>query len=213
MSIVEIKAMRSSQYVLLMALFYKPWRLIAGGIVTGAGISVMHYLGVMAMIVEDTEMPKFNAGIVTASVLISIVAAIIAYWILFRLLALYPYIELLRLISAATISVGVNAMHYTGMAAARTESSDHLSQYSKLTVNSDTAMYASMIASTFFLWGVVLLIIADLRMWFYAQSKKLREIDDMMRDLEAAPINYQATQTAVKRYKIIREQDAMIQKG
>jgi hypothetical protein len=34
MSIVEIIAMRSSKHVSFMALVHKPWRLIAGGIVT-----------------------------------------------------------------------------------------------------------------------------------------------------------------------------------
>jgi len=45
---------------------------------------------------------------------------------MFRLLALYPDIELLRLVSALVMSVAVNGMHYTGMAAATFHYSDGL---------------------------------------------------------------------------------------
>lgn len=100
-------------------------------------------------------------------------------------------------------------MHYTGMASARHAVSDTPSQHSNATVGSFTAMYASMLGSTFFLWAIVLLIIADLRMWFYAQSKKLREIDDMMQLLDATANKYHASQLAVTTYKSIRQQDAI----
>jgi hypothetical protein len=42
--------------------------------------NICHALVVMATIVEDTEMPKLNAGIFTASVLISIVSVYICIY-------------------------------------------------------------------------------------------------------------------------------------
>jgi NO-binding membrane sensor protein with MHYT domain len=76
MSIEEMKKMRSSKYILIMALFYKAERLIIGGMFTGCGVCVMHYLGMMAMIVEGVDMPAFNPGIVAASALIAMVSKI-----------------------------------------------------------------------------------------------------------------------------------------
>lgn len=42
------------------------------------------------------------------------IAATAAYWILFRLLALYPRMEALRFVSACVAALAVNGMHYTG---------------------------------------------------------------------------------------------------
>jgi hypothetical protein len=51
------------------------------------------------------------------------------------------------------------------------------------------------------------MVIADLRMWFYTQSKKLREINDIMHVLEASTIQCHASRFAIEKYKRIREQD------
>ena len=58
---------------------------------------------------------KWNPGIVAASVIIAIIAASAAYWILFRLLSLFPDLEVLRIACAVIMSLAVNGMHYTGM--------------------------------------------------------------------------------------------------
>lgn len=67
----------------------------------------------MAIRVDHYEMVS-NPSHITGSVIIAIVNAIFAYWILFRLLALYPKREILRVLSAVVIAIGVCGMHYTG---------------------------------------------------------------------------------------------------
>jgi NO-binding membrane sensor protein with MHYT domain len=61
---------------------------------------------------------EWNAGAVFSSVLVASVAAVVGYWILFRLISLYPRREILRLISALIIAMAVTAMHFSGAAAA-----------------------------------------------------------------------------------------------
>jgi NO-binding membrane sensor protein with MHYT domain len=68
----------------------------------------------MEAMVINNAMMKWDAGIIAVSVIIAIVASTAAFWILFRLLALYPRIELLRIACAAVASIAVNGMHYTG---------------------------------------------------------------------------------------------------
>jgi NO-binding membrane sensor protein with MHYT domain len=66
-----------------------------------------------SMMIEHCKM-NWNVGIVATSVVIAVVAATVAFWILFRLLALYPHYEILRIAGAVVASIAVNGMHYTG---------------------------------------------------------------------------------------------------
>ena len=86
--------------------------LLAGGVITGLGVAVMHYLGMAAM-----RMPgqiTYNPGLMVMSVLIAIVAATAALWAALTLRGV-----LATLGAAAIMGVAVSGMHYTGMAAMR----------------------------------------------------------------------------------------------
>jgi len=90
---------------MLLALVKNPVTLVVGGVVTALGVCVMHYLGMQAVVLDAVIV--WHSGIVAASVIIAIVAATAAYWILFRLLALYPQVEALRLLSSIVAAVAV----------------------------------------------------------------------------------------------------------
>jgi NO-binding membrane sensor protein with MHYT domain len=86
--------------------------LLEGGVITGLGVAVMHYLGMAAM-----RMPgqiTYNPGLMAVSVLIAIVAATAALWAALTLRGV-----LATLSAAAIMGVAVSGMHYTGMAAMR----------------------------------------------------------------------------------------------
>ena len=113
MSISEIRTLKINPLMItFLALTKNVHVLLAGGIVTAAGVCIMHYIGMKAIVLDARI--EWNYGVVAASVIIAIVAATAAYWILFRLLALYPQIEFLRLASSIIAAVAVNGMHYTG---------------------------------------------------------------------------------------------------
>jgi NO-binding membrane sensor protein with MHYT domain len=67
----------------------------------------------MHAIVADFKI-EWNAGIIASSVIIALVASVAGYWILFRLISLYPRREILRLASALVIATAVTSMHYSG---------------------------------------------------------------------------------------------------
>jgi NO-binding membrane sensor protein with MHYT domain len=86
--------------------------LLAGGLVTGVGIAVMHYLGMAAM-----RMPAqvaYAPGPMIGSVVIAIAVAIYVLWASTRLRAAWP-----TLLAALTVAVAVSAMHYMAMAGVR----------------------------------------------------------------------------------------------
>ena len=107
---VKITSKRS---VMLLALTTGLFQLIVGGIVTALGVCVMHYVGMLSHRFDGRM--EFIPGVVAASVIIAIIVGTIAYWILFRLLTMFPQWELLRLACALVMGVAVCAVHYTGM--------------------------------------------------------------------------------------------------
>jgi len=88
----------------------RPLTLLTAGLITGSGVATMHYLGMAAMRVQGTI--EYNVRIVALSVVIAVVAASAALWI----------VQHVRRALAATAAVpimglAVSGMHYTGMAA------------------------------------------------------------------------------------------------
>ena len=85
-------------------------RLLTGGAITGLSAAGMHYLGMAAMIVPATK--EYNPGLVALSVVIAVVAATAAFWLMQNARTVVH-----QLASAAVMGVAVCGMHYTGMAA------------------------------------------------------------------------------------------------
>lgn len=86
--------------------------LLAGGVITGLGVAVMHYLGMAAM-----RMPgrvTYNPGLMTLSVVIAIVAATAALWAALKLRGVWTTLG-----AAVIMGIAVSGMHYMGMAAMR----------------------------------------------------------------------------------------------
>ncbi|GLX92634.1 membrane protein [Herbidospora sp. NBRC 101105] len=83
-------------------------RLLAGGLLAGAGVGAMHYIGMFAMSMSGTL--AFDPVMVALSVLIAIVAATVALW--FTLKVEGP---LATTGAALMMGVAVTGMHYTGM--------------------------------------------------------------------------------------------------
>lgn len=90
----------------------RPLRLIAGGIVMGAAVNIMHYLGMFAMRFQGTM--SYDPLLVAASVAIAVVAATVALWFTLVLNS-----RLLRAVAGVIMGVAVVGMHYTGMLAMR----------------------------------------------------------------------------------------------
>ncbi|UIJ63770.1 signal protein [Amycolatopsis acidiphila] len=86
------------------------WRLVAGGVITGGAVNLMHYTGMRALEIKGTI--GYNPWLVLLSVVIAVVAATAALW--FTVAVDKP---LHRLAAGVVAGVAVTGMHYTGMAA------------------------------------------------------------------------------------------------
>jgi NO-binding membrane sensor protein with MHYT domain len=88
------------------------WKILLGGVFTGAGVAAMHYTGMAAMRIEGGI--EYDRDLVGASVLIAILAATVA-------LAMAVTVRTRGAIicSAVIMGVAVCGMHYSAMAAMR----------------------------------------------------------------------------------------------
>jgi PAS domain S-box-containing protein len=92
-------------------------RLVGGALVMGAGISVMHYLGMGAILIVPSI--GYDPLLVLASVLIAVGASFAALWLAFTLRTGKSWqMALARLGAALGMGVAISGMHYTAMAAA-----------------------------------------------------------------------------------------------
>ncbi|MGX1672549.1 MHYT domain-containing protein [Streptomyces sp. NPDC055400] len=81
-----------------------------GGVGTGLGVAAMHYIGMAAVELNGTI--SYDPAVVTASVVIAIVAASAALWA-----ALSVRGPAVAAVAALVMGFAVSSMHYSGMAA------------------------------------------------------------------------------------------------
>jgi NO-binding membrane sensor protein with MHYT domain len=87
-------------------------RLVAGGVIIGVGVAVMHYVGMAAMSMPGVM--SYNSPLVVVSVVIAIVAGTAALWI-----GTWIRGSAATVGAALVMGVAVCGMHYAGMAALR----------------------------------------------------------------------------------------------
>jgi NO-binding membrane sensor protein with MHYT domain len=86
--------------------------ILVGGIFTGAGVAIMHYVGMSAIDLYGEI--HYNLLLVVASVVIAIVAATAALWAAVNIKGMRAV-----LLAALIMGVAVNGMHHVGMTAAQ----------------------------------------------------------------------------------------------
>lgn len=92
--------------------------ILVGGVIMGAGICCMHYMGMQAL--QMNPGIDYDPAIVAVSVVIAVVASIVALWLAFTLRSEYGWRAQVKKGGAAVVmGLAVIAMHYTGMEAAR----------------------------------------------------------------------------------------------
>jgi PAS domain S-box-containing protein len=93
-----------------------PLRIGLGGLLMGAGIAAMHYVGMAAM--RLPAMCRYSHALVALSVLLAIVISMVALWLTFHLRTHVGSVSWRKLASATLMGAAIPVMHYTGMAAA-----------------------------------------------------------------------------------------------
>lgn len=174
LSMSEVRRMKNLRLLRLISTKSLGY-LVTGGVIAGSGVSIMHYIGMEAMYAHSTI--RWNPGVVAASVLIAIIASTVAFWILFRLLSLFPSREWLRLVSSFLMAVAVCGMHYTGMAAARFDYESNMTgkKYDSHYMSKDEAFYPVIAAAMIMISIITIILLADLRSIVHRYSAVLSQ--------------------------------------
>eukprot|EP01038_Epipyxis_sp_PR26KG_P020220 gene20220-28608_t len=106
----------SQQQILFFSVTKEIRHLLVGGIITGIGAPLMHFLEIESLDFRGTI--EWHYGFIALSVVIASVASIIGYWTLFRLLSIYHKRESLRILASLVLTSGICGMYYTSTAGA-----------------------------------------------------------------------------------------------
>jgi NO-binding membrane sensor protein with MHYT domain len=95
------------------------WPLLLGGLIIGCGVASMHYVGMSAIRVQASL--TYSPVLVTASVVIAVIAGTAALWAALRLDTLWSTV-----VASLIMGIAISGMHYTGMAALRVAAAPNL---------------------------------------------------------------------------------------
>jgi diguanylate cyclase (GGDEF)-like protein len=126
-------------------------RLLYGSLILGAGVVVMHYLGMNALLIAPT--PHWKLALVALSVLIAFVASGVALWLAFHLRQGEKNLLLMRGLASLVMGIAIAGMHYVGMAAAEFDQAS--SMHSHGVSDQGLAVWVTMITLT--ILGITLL--------------------------------------------------------
>jgi NO-binding membrane sensor protein with MHYT domain len=189
MTIGEMKQNKSRNSVVFRTLFKGISSLLTGGVFYAIALLVGSYLSVLSLVIDECTI-EWNAGPLVAVIILSINASCLCCWIVFRLLALYPYYESLRFACSILIGISICGVHYLFVGAAVTfvhvPGETFTPPYSSFIILKENDIYLGIIVGALLYSCVVLHItLADTRSWFYRSSKSSRTIDEKIMNIAA----------------------------
>jgi two-component system, sensor histidine kinase and response regulator len=152
---------------------------IVGGVVMGAGITAMHYIGMEAMRLK--AMCHFNHGLVALSVIIAIVVSVVAIGLSFHFRGDLGGAGWRKVSTAVVMGSAIPLMHYTGMAAASFTPSSTVAETAHAVSISTLGLAGIIIVTLMFLGVALITSMVDRR--YSVQTMDLRSSEDFLRML------------------------------
>ncbi|TPV60905.1 PAS domain S-box protein [Aestuariibacter sp. GS-14] len=97
-----------------------PLQIALGGVLVGAGIGAMHYIGMAAM--EMAPLLKYDSAIFALSIVVAVLLAMLSLWVrngLHKIIRTRLSNTNVNILAGIVMGFAISGMHYTGMAAAR----------------------------------------------------------------------------------------------
>ncbi|WP_346726939.1 MHYT domain-containing protein [Pusillimonas minor] len=144
-------------------------RLIAGGVLVGAGIGAMHYTGMAAM--QTPLQMRYDPAMFGLSIIVAVGMAMLALWVRYGLRHT-PFGPTPRLlISGLVMGLAIAAMHFTGMVAVRFIG-DPAPTQAGLLINTT---YASLALSSFTVTVTVMVVAVNGLIRAYDLNRRIQE--------------------------------------
>jgi len=160
---------------------------LTGSVVMGLGIAGMHYIGMAAM--RLPAVCHYSSLLVTFSLLIAIIASMVALVFTFGYREDFRGTTLAKVIGAAVMGAAISLMHYTGMMSASFNASALLPDMSRAISISSLGVGGIVIGTLIVQGAATLTSAADRRFAMQAQelqsSERFRQIAAILRDVLA----------------------------
>jgi NO-binding membrane sensor protein with MHYT domain len=177
-TLTEIKQMGKMR-ILRIVVTHSLHRIVLGGFVGGGGVALMHYLGMMSMEFQGTI--THDPGLVVLSVLVAIGAVTGGFWIFFRILSIFPSLDILRVACALNGMFSLSGVHFIGLASARFEYDPNVPPPDPhTTIDSECLLAGTLAASVAFCAIMQVYVLSDLRGWLLRTSAQLRLADSVI---------------------------------
>ena len=158
-------------------------RPVIGGIISGVAVGLMHYIGMMGM--EFQGSITYDPGIVVASCVTSILVILGGFWIFFRVLSLFPSLDILRIVCSCNGMFGISGLHYIGLQAATFNYDPQASPPDpRSTVDRYTMLIGVLLASSIYTLIILVYVISDLRAWLFQTSAQLHSADTTLASIQ-----------------------------
>jgi NO-binding membrane sensor protein with MHYT domain len=149
---------------------------VIGGLISGGAVGLMHYVGMIGMRFQGTI--EYDPGVVFASCITSVCVIIGGFWLFFRVLSLFPSLDILRVLSAGNGMFGISGLHYIGLQAATFHYDPDVSLPDPSnTIDSQQMLVGVLIACAIYTILVLVYVISDLRVWLLRTSMQLHHAD------------------------------------
>ena len=148
----------------------------------GIGCTATYFIGMMS--IEFQGYYVVDPGAAVGALIISLIGFITAFWIQFRLLALYPEKEVFRFLGAGIMAIGVCGCHYVSHASVVYvyDLTSHVHESKDTFVNpSADSVWIGFVVVMAFSWIVVILLITDLRTNFYERLHVISKVDALVK--------------------------------
>lgn len=152
-----------------------PLQIALGGVLVGAGIGAMHYIGMAAM--EMAPLLKYDLHIFLLSIVVAVFLAILSLWVrsgIHKIIDKKISNLKVNILAGAVMGLAISGMHYTGMAAARFISPPGLEMVSQ---DSEVSVFMAAVV-TFIATMVIALVLGISLLVKYKEISKVANANE-----------------------------------
>jgi hypothetical protein len=202
-TMVELKRMGQIK-ILCIVCTHAIGRPIVGGLISGTAMAIMHYVGMLGMRFQGEI--KYDPGVVLASCITSLFVLTCGFWVFFRILSLFPSLDILRIFCACSGMLGISGLHYIGLQASTFEFDPDAPRPNLQTTVDRTQMLTTVIVvSLIIAFATLVYVLSDLRNWLLRTSIRLHRADKSLANIHklaaAQPGSYTHILRETNRYR------------
>ena len=173
-SIGEIKRM-GKYHILFLVCTSSLHRILASGVIFGGALSLARFMGVKSIYFQGSI--HFDPSMIALSVLLSVVVCTLASWLFFRVLSIFPSMDIIRTLVSVVGVLGITGVYYVRLIGV-------VFHYhpAAVTVPNNAVPYTRVVVvvltcAVVFSFVTLSYVLSDLRSWLQKTSTQLHQAD------------------------------------